>query len=307
MARKSMATWINEALTNPDKEGRISAISMVHMIGQQRGPEMHTVRIQESGNYDGAVLEKVFRGKAETFSQDLDGVQTFALLAFYGGKNIEQDILPFKVLPQVDPATAGLTTEPPTPEGRLMQRMRWEDTQQTQVAALQMQVYNRQRVMDDHSIRMMERMDAMLARSQSMCETLMRENGEAFTIVKELLNDKAIGQHNRQMEALEFQRATKEREAMLKFAPALINTVLGKEIFPQSTADTALIETIAENLEPEHVAKLAELNLPPQLMGPLAARISKAMDDKEKREAEANRRLPSFKGDPEADVNGGSK
>lgn len=298
MARKSLAKVIDEALVDPDKDGPISAIALVHMVGQQR-KELHTVKLGKTSNASGEALEKLLKGKAHTYAQDLDGVQQFALLFFYGGKDTEQAIQPFKVLPEINPETAGLSTEAPTPEGRMQQRMRWDD-------ALQMQVYRRQQAMDDHAIRVMEQQDRMLARSQGMVESLMKENMECFTIVKELLNERSLGQHNHAMEQLKFARDTEERGKLLKFAPVLINTILGKEVFPQSTADTALIETIAENLEPEHIAKLAEIGLPPQLMGPLSARVMKAMEDKEKREAAANKQLPGYSGPAEQDIGGGT-
>jgi hypothetical protein len=297
MARKSLAKWIDEALVDSDKDGPISAIALVHMLGQQR-QELHTVKIGKTGTYDGVALEKILRGKAETYAQDMDTVQTFALLAFYG-KNTEEGIMPFKVLPEINPATSGLSTEAPNEQGRMMQKMRWDD-------ALQMQVYRRQQTMDDHSIRMLEQQDKMLMRSQSMLEKVMADNMEAFTIVKELLNERAMGQHNHAMEQAKFHRDTQEREKLLKFAPALINTILGREIFPQSTADTALIETIAENVEAEHIAKLAEIGLPAALMGPLSARVMKAIEDKEKRETAATKVLPAYSGSPEKDIEGGA-
>ena len=298
MARKTLAKWIEEALVDPDKDGQISAIALVHMLGQQR-QELHTVKLGPTGNYTGEGLEKLLKGKAEAYAQDLDGVQTFALLAFYGGKNTEQAIMPFKVLPQVNPETAGLSTEAPTAEGRMAQKMRWDD-------ALQMQVYRRQQLMDDFSIRMLERMDTMLGHSQSHNATLMKDNMEGFTIIKELLNERAVKAHNFAMEQLKYQRSSQEREKLLKFAPALINTLLGKEIFPQSTADTALIETIAENLDEGMITKLAEVGLPQELMGPLAARVMKAISDKEEREKQAAKQLPKYSGTAEEDIGGGA-
>lgn len=298
MARKSLAKIIDEALVDPEKDGRISAISLVHMVGQQR-QEVYTIKIGATSNLDGAALEKLLKGKAETHAQDMDTVQSFCLLFFYGGKNTEQGIQLFKVLPTVNPETAGLSTEAPTAEGRMQQKMRWDD-------ALQMQVYRRQQTMDDHSIRMLEQQDKMLMRSQSMLEKVMADNMEAFTIVKELLNERAMGQHNHAMEQAKFHRETEERQKLLKFAPVLINTILGKEIFPQSVADTALIETLAENVDENMIAKLAEVGIPQELMGPLAARVMKAMDDKEKRDTAAKKVLPQYSGTAEQDIGGGT-
>jgi hypothetical protein len=297
MARKSLAKWIDEAMSDSEKESQISAIALVHMVAQQR-QELHTVKMTASHNYTGDTLEALFRGKANAYAQDMDTVQSFALLAFYG-KNTEEAIMPFKVLPEINPTTAGLSTEAPTAEGRMQQKMRWDD-------ALQMQVYRRQQTMDDHSVRMLEQQDKMLMRSQAMVERLQHENMDAFVLVKDLLAAQANNAHTLRMQELTYQRSTVEREKLLKFAPVLINTILGKEIFPQSTADTALIETIAENLEPEHIAKLAEIGLPQELMGPLSARVMKAMDDKEKREAAASKQLAPYKGSAEEDIGGGT-
>jgi hypothetical protein len=296
MARKSLAKWIDEALGDKEKEHTISAFALVHMVGQQR-QELYTMKISPTGSYDGGSLEKVFKGKAESYAQDLGTVQTFALLAFYG-KNTEEAVQPFTVTPESNPATMGLTTEPPTVEGRVQQRMRQDD-------ALFIQVYRRQQTMDDHSIRMLDAQDRMLARSQAMVEKLQAENMDAFVLVKELLAAQANDSHKLRMEQLAFQRSTNEREKLIKFAPVLINSILGKEVFPQSTEDTVLIETIAENLEEKHIAKLAELDLPPMLMGPLMGRVMKAMEQKEQREAESKKQLPAFKGSAEDDVSGG--
>ena len=72
----------------------------------------------------------------------------------------------------------------------------------------------------------------------------------------------------------------------MKFAPPLINTVLGKEIFPQSVADTALIDSIANHLSEEQIEMLATSNLfPPVVWGPLAQRLDHALKKKEEERA----------------------
>ncbi len=298
MARKSLARWIDEALVDKDKEAPISALSLVHMVGQQR-QELHSIKIGATGNYEGKDLEALFRGKAETFSQDLGTIQMFALLAFYG-KNQGEAIMPFSVTPAINPETAGLSTEAPTNEGRMQQAMRWAD-------AGQMQVYRRQQAQDEMSIRMLEQQDRMLMRSQTLVEKLMADNMGYFEFVKNLLAERDTNHHTREMERLNYERSTGERQKLIGFAPALINTILGRDIFPQSTEDTALIETIAESVDEEMIGKLAALDLPPMLMGPLASRIMKAMAAKEKREAAKSKRLPGYSGPADEDIAGGGK
>ncbi len=298
MARKSLAKWIDEALVDREKEAPISAIALVHMVGQQR-QELHTVKIGATGNYEGKDLEGLFRGKAEAYSQDLGTVQMFALIAFYG-KNQGEAIQPFSVTPVINPESAGLSTEAPTPEGRLQQQMRWAD-------AGQMQVYRRQQAQDEMSIRMLEQQDRMLMRSQAMVEKLMADNMGYFDFVKNLLAERDEKHHSREMERLNYERSTGERQKLIGFAPALINTILGRDIFPQATEDTALIETIAESIDEDMIAKLAALDLPPALMGPLASRIMRAMEKKEKEKAAKNKRLPGYSGPAEDDIAGGGK
>ena len=297
MARKSLAKWIDEALSDTEKDDRISAISLVHMVGQQR-QELYTVKISKTGSYEGKTLESVFMGKANAYAQDLTGTQTFALLAFYG-KNQEEAVQPFTVVPEGNPQTLGLMTEGPTLEGQVQQRMRQQET-------TFVQTYRRQAELDRFSIQIMERQERMLEMTQSRMAALMHENGEAYTIVRDLLMAQANRSHEMRMAELNYQRGTEERGKLLKFAPVLINTIVGKEVFPQSTEDSALIETIAENLEEKHIAKLAELDLPPMIMGPLAARVMKAMEKKEKEKAEANKQLPKYQGSAEEDIGGGT-
>ena len=91
----------------------------------------------------------------------------------------------------------------------------------------------------------------------------------------------------------------------MSFAPALINTLLGKEIFPQATADTSLVETIADNIKEEDIQKLAGV-LPPELWGPLAVRMKAHIDKRLAEKAERERQMKELPPhpDPEADAAG---
>jgi hypothetical protein len=109
--------------------------------------------------------------------------------------------------------------------------------------------------------------------------TLLKENIDAMTVVKEIMMTKATEDRESAMALEEYRRKTKERERMLQLAPALANQVFGREIFPQSTADTAIIESIADSLDHDQLAKLASI-LKPEQAALLAPRIEKAINDK---------------------------
>ena len=103
------------------------------------------------------------------------------------------------------------------------------------------------------------------------------------------------------MSKLQFERDTEERRKWLNFAPPLINTLLGRDIFPQSTADTPLVESIAESLTEADIMKLAS-SLKPELWGPLAHRFHGALQKKQLEKQRTKNLLPPL--DPEKDAAG---
>ncbi len=288
MARKTLDRWIDEAMSDPEKK-RITRITLVHMVGMQY-QEIHSVRFSDKGGHEAKTLATMFRGKAETYCQDLPGVQTFVLWAYYGAEEPEAR-QPFMVNVQADPGTMGLSTEPPTETGEKMQRMRQNE-------AMFQQVYRRQQTMDDFSLRMIDIQGKMIDR-------LMHESMDNMRIATELMVKSQLDNHTQRMQEAAYIRSSEERKKWLEFAPVLINTLLGKEIFPQSTEDTVLIETLANAVDEDMLGKLMGVGIPDAMMGPLAARVAKAME-KKRTEAEKIKQLPVYRGKPEDDVTGGT-
>jgi len=264
MARKSLDAWIQEALTDSDKDGEVSMMMLVHQVGQQER-EIHTTKFAASKKWKSSDLAKMFMGKAETHAQDLPGYQTFCLKVFYGGRSQEEAVLPFGVRGKTDHDGA---TEAPTPEGRTMQSMRHGE-------ALFGQTYRRQQQQDDYAIRLLEVQNRMLV-------TAMQENRDMFSIFKEVMLQQATNQHQHRMEELQFQRGSEDRKKLLQYLPILANTIMGREVFPQSTEDTALVEGVLDQLTADDAQVIASM-LKPELQGPFMHRIEKHI---KKRDAE---------------------
>src|SRR5438045_297633 len=121
MARKPLDIWIKEALTDPDKDGQVSAFSLVHVVGIKE-EEVHTCKIGPGRNWTPQDLAKLFKNKAETFAQDMPSMQTFKLLGFWGTDTEPRAKHMFTVAGQAEENHG--VTEPPTKEGRIMQDMR---------------------------------------------------------------------------------------------------------------------------------------------------------------------------------------
>jgi len=289
--RKSLTTWIREAMTDTEKDGPCAMMSLVHMVGLQR-EEVHTVRFGTK-EWTPEALSEMFSNKANAFSQDLPGVQTFKVLAFYKGRDgncKSEHEASHHILANQNFENQDLVTEAPDDRGRTQMTMRHGEM-------LMQQVYRRQEVLDNYTLRLIEHQGNMIAK-------LSKENSDAFEIVKEMLMKKALDDHEHRMKELQFTRSAEERKKLLQFAPALINSILGKEVFPQSTADTALVEAIADNIAEEDIVKLSGI-VPPQLLGPLAARMAEH-EEKKRREKEnlelAKQLVPHV--DPEASARG---
>ena len=252
--RQTLDAWIREALLDTQTKGPCTALSLVHMqSGAEK--EVHTLELG-SKQWEPLDLAKSFRGRAESYAAETMGAQTFNLLAFYSGRTEAQARKPFIISGQTE--FAGMT-EPPTKEGQTMQGMRHLEV------TLQMALRQTQFLFETTS----QTMNLMVRQNQQ----LISENQEAFNMMKELMVKQIESNHNREMERLSFERSTAERTKWLGMAPALVNTLLGKEIFPQGTADTALIDNIIDGLDDEAIMFL-QAKVKPELWGSIMQRFS---------------------------------
>lgn len=259
--KQTLGSWITEAMVDEDKGAMIRGFTVVHCYGESER-EIHTVVFGDR-QYDPNDLAKMLRHKADTFCQELSGVQSCAVLAFYGNSKEPEARYNFKI--------SGLTahdgdgTEAPDGKGLTQQGMRHLEV------ATQMMLRQTAIVMDAAN--------EMNSRLMKRLETAEEENREAYMIVKELVLEKNNNHHKLVMEQKAFDRSSKEREKWLAFAPTLINTILNREVFPQSVADSSLIDAVADALSPADIQKIAGV-LPPTLWGPLAARFEKVIKEK---------------------------
>jgi hypothetical protein len=117
--------------------------------------------------------------------------------------------------------------------------------------------------------------------------------------MREVILRQVADNHTQKMTEMEYERSTAERKKLMGFIPPLVNTVTGKEIFPQATSDTALVETITESLTEEQVQQLMGI-LPAELAGPLANRMLQHMEKKKREQAAKMKELPPL--DPENEL-----
>lgn len=288
---QTLEQWIVEALNDPDKEGELTMISCIHVIGQAER-EVHTVKFGGK-KWTPHELADLFMRKCKNTVQDLTGVQYFALLPFYGHRSQPEGRKPFRLQGETE-LGGQMGTEGPTGTGLTQQAMRHMEA----IMALTVR----------QSAILFEAQNTTIHALSTQLDKTRTENIQAFDAVKNLLMEKATNQHQNRMEALNYKRQTDERSALWKLAPAALNRLTGREIVPESMADTALIETIAEHIASNPQAGDAMMRVaqsfPPQLMGMFASRLEQIMKKKREQEEKDEQILNSNGMDPEADAAG---
>jgi hypothetical protein len=253
--------WLQSCRTDQDKGKPCSAYSLVHRPSDK---ELHSVVLGGSPGRSDADLATLFLGVAQSYAEGISGVQSFELLAFYGS-NEPEAFKPFQISGRTE--FDGMATEGPDKQGVTAQGMRLTE----------MLVQGSFRAIESGHRASREMMADMGGENRE----LRAENREMFRIMKELMIEREKIAHERQMEEARYQRASEERAMWLKMAPPLVNSVMGKEVFPVSTADTALITAAVEHLSQEQLQLLSGV-LPPEVWGPLATRMQQILEEKEK-------------------------
>lgn len=252
MAKQSLESWIREALSDLDKEGTCSALALEHVMANGSRTEVHTVRLS-GRQWKPEDLAQLFQHKADSYAQELPGVQSFCMMAFYGDRTTPEARHPFRVTGELE-YNSGLATEGPTETGARAQQMRLTE-------AIVQGAFGMVKVAFENQNRSVEQLSRENAH-------LRNQNVEYFNMAKDLMVEQSKGDHEFRLKEISAQ----ERAKLFGYIPALANTVFGKEIFPQSTADTAIIEQLLVALTPEKVKALAAI-LPPKVWMALASRL----------------------------------
>jgi hypothetical protein len=287
MARKrqSLESWIEEARTDVDKTTKLRAIALVHRVGAMgASTELHSLVFgdRDIKSKDAADM---FQAKAESFAQDLPGVQIFNLLAFYGENTTPESVHPFTAQPIRDSNEHdGMFTEAPTAEGRTMQRMRHEEM-------FIQQVFRRQQAQDEYAIRFMDATSRQMDQMNKAISELRHESTETFTVVRDLMVAQADKTHTYEMAKVKAVTDSQERKVWMSLLPAMANMVTGRKVFPDSIVSQTMFENIIDHLEQSDVTAIAS-KLPPHIVAPMMSYLVERQEQKQREQAEIERSVP---------------
>lgn len=267
MAKVTIDQWISEVLADKTKDGPCTLVTCVHKESQTER-EVFSIKVEPGQKWDSVELAKLFQRKAEMHVQGLAGHQQFYMHAHYANRVEYQARLPFSIAGQSEVSYG--TTEAPTAEGRTQQGMRWGETGYQLWAQ---QAMNLARVQSD--------LLNQLANDRSK---LQSENIELISVFKELIMKQAAQNHEFEMQKLKMQRDNELYKTAGQLLPVAVNALAGKEVFPQSTADSALIESLLENMKEKDIQTIMSMSLPEHIKAALAQRATEYF--KKKNEAE---------------------
>lgn len=266
MARQSIAGFVRDCLCVSEKENLVgiqkcTGFALVHMQGNQQ-VELKTIKLG-SRQWDPKEIGETLEGVAENFAAGIPGVQQFQVLAFYDGRERPQSFYPFRKSGESE--GFGLATEPPTTTGLLQSLMRHNEANTRVVANL--------------SVGILDKYEKLLDKALSRIDKLEEENFDTVELAKDLVMKQAADQHSNRMEEIKTRQSMEDRKVAMRLLPAIANRVLGKEIFPQAAADTAMFEHLAETLDKDQIQKLASV-LRPDQWGLVADRLNEILKRK---------------------------
>lgn len=273
--RITLQTWIEEALTDQDKidgaTGTVrecSAIVALHIKGNGVSTDEVDALKLSGRTWVPEALAKRIQKKIENFAQNLPGVQSFVVQAFYGQAEPEAK---HHVRCIDGELTVGdeYVVEAPTEKGIVAQMMRHTEHK-------------------DHML--MAMIQATVGGWAEERHKLQSEVNDAYAIVRELMMKQADNSHAYAMQQLAYARTSGERKALMDMAPALVNGLTGRDIFPKNDQDSAIIDAFARRVKPEQVDALVQMGfIPKELQAPLLARFAETLEkDRAERRELAN-------------------
>lgn len=277
--RVTVLQWIQSALTDTDKGAACSAMALQHVRQIGGTEEVHSKEFPAGVPQSYAQLAEFFVDKACGFAQDLPGLQSFRLQAFYGGKQEAQASFTFTVFE--GSLTAGETAP-------------WSKHEPTTAGVVGLMMKNNEHMLSQLTL-LTQGFTGLLV--QQAVEH-QKEKAEMNVLMRDVLLNMRKEAHESQMAQLKFARESEERAMLGKALPGLINHLTGREIVATSHVDSQIMEAMALKFGPEDLKLLVQLGKITQEQAMmLASRFVQIREEAEKR-TKAIQMAPAEEGVP---------
>lgn len=287
--RQTVEQWI-ATVAREVVDGRgLNLISLCHMKGMGNArEEVHSWPIQ--GPVNPKELENDIIGRAQNFGQDLPGLQTFKLIAFYGDQN-ERD-------PFIFTTSDGLLTSrteimmpvhEPTATGALGQAMKLIEVMMEQ----NKQLTQSNMATANGLINTCLGPQGAITQFMHALGAAVKAQLEAAEVVKDTMLDMSRQQREMQLTEHKAVQDLQTRKAIIDAIPQLVNRATGHEVFDETANRAKMLEMIATSISPTDIDILVQLGkITKEQALVMSAQFAAIVKEKQK-EAEARRRVPS--------------
>jgi len=294
--RQTVEQWVASVIGEVIDGKGCSAIALLHLKGMGGATEEVTTKPIE-GTVNSKELGDHFIGRAEGFSQDLPGLQTFKLIAFYGNNEPHN---PFHFTTSDGTVTSRsetmMSAHEPTPTGLLGQLMKNNEFLSRQNADLVQQ-----------NMGMANGIVAMCFGPQGIVQQSIRSQLEAVEVVKDAMLDMSKQRRELVLEEHKAAQDLQTRKAIIDAVPLLVNRVTGHEVFDEKSNRAKLLEVFAMKISPQDLEMLVSMGKITKEEALVISSQFAAIVEEKKKEADAIRKVPTEEGQSQVIVSGNGK
>ena len=285
--RHTVDSWVESVISEVIDGKGCSAIALLHLKGVGGATEEVTTKPIE-GTVSHTDLANFLIGRAEGFSQDLAGLQTFKLIAFYGTNEPHN---PFHFTTSdgtvMSRSETMMSAHEPTPTGLLGQLMKHNEN-----------IMNQNGQLVTANMTLSNSIVLMCFGPQGLAQQSIKAQLEAVEVVKDAMLD--MGRERKQL-VLEEHKAAQDlqmRKAIIDVLPQFVNRFTGHEVFNEANNRAKLLETLALKVTPNDIEMLVAMGKLTKEEGLVLSAQFGAIVEEKRKEAEAVKKVPSEESQP---------
>lgn len=292
--RMTVEQWVQTVITDVVDGRPCSAIACAHLKGMGGATEEVVTKPLEGGPVNAKELADYFIGRAEGFSQELPGLQTFKLLAFYGTSEPHN---PFHFTVSdgslISRTEAMQTAHEPTPTGLLGQLMKHNEA-----------LVQQNMLLTQNNMQLSQSIIGMCLGPQGIIAQARQTELEAIGVVKDATLDMFKQRRELRLEEIKAAQELQTRQAITAAIPQLVNRFAGHEVFSETSNKAAIIDRLAMRISPEDLELLVQMGKITKEEALLLSAQFAAIVQEKKKELEALKAVPPEEGFSSEGANG---
>jgi hypothetical protein len=286
--RQTVDQWVETVVTDVIDGRPCSAVACLHLKGIGGATEEVTTKPLEGGPINVKELADHLVGRAEGFGQELPGLQTFKLLAFYGTSEPHN---PFHFTVSdgsvISRTEAMQTAHEPTPTGLLGQLMKHNEA-----------LVQRNMELTQSNMQMAQGIIGMCLGPGGIIAQSRQTELEAIAVVKDASLSMFEQRRKLRIDELQAAQELQTRKAITDAIPHIVNRISGHEVFSETGNKAAILDKLALKVTPEDLEMLVAMKkLTKEEALVLSAQFAAIVEEKRK-ELEALKATPTEDGEP---------